>query len=48
MAAVAGAGLDLVGTGIHAPKNAVDKVIKEMRLPRETSVGQERRTRAVS
>jgi len=30
--AVAGAELDLVGIGLHGPKNAVDKVIKGARL----------------
>jgi hypothetical protein len=28
VAAVAGADLDLVGIGIHGPRNAVDKVLK--------------------
>jgi hypothetical protein len=32
--AVAGADLDLVGIGLHGPKNAVDKVIKGTRLHR--------------
>ena len=32
--AVAGAELDLVGIGLHGPKNAVDKVIKGTRLHR--------------
>lgn len=31
---VAGAELDLVGVGLHGPKNAVDKVIKGTRLHR--------------
>jgi hypothetical protein len=31
---VAGADLDLVGIGLHGPKNAVDKVIKGARLHR--------------
>ncbi|WP_193607902.1 DUF2000 domain-containing protein [Nocardioides lijunqiniae] len=32
VAAVAGAGLDLVGLALHGPKNAVDKVAKGARL----------------
>ena len=32
--AVAGAELDLVGVGLHGPKNAVDKVIKGARMHR--------------
>lgn len=32
VAAVAGVDLDLVGLGIHGPKNAVDKVLKGARL----------------
>lgn len=34
VSAVAGAELDLVGLGLHGPKNAVDKVIKGTRLHR--------------
>jgi hypothetical protein len=29
---VPGAGLDLVGLGVHGPKNAVDKILKGARL----------------
>jgi hypothetical protein len=32
VAAVAGAGLDLVGIALHGPRNAVDKVVKGARM----------------
>jgi hypothetical protein len=32
VAAVAGADLDLVGIGLHGPKNAVDKILKGTHL----------------
>jgi len=32
VAAVPGAGLDLVGVAVHGPKNAIDKVLKGSRL----------------
>ncbi|MFC6343358.1 DUF2000 family protein, partial [Nocardioides hankookensis] len=32
VAAVAGADLDLVGLAVHAPRNAVDKIVKGARL----------------
>jgi hypothetical protein len=32
VAAVPGAGLDLVGVAVHGPKNAIDKVLKGTRL----------------
>jgi hypothetical protein len=32
VAAVDGADLDLVGIALHAPKNAVDKILKGTRL----------------
>jgi hypothetical protein len=32
VAAVPGSGLDLVGIGVHGPKNAVDKIMKGTHL----------------